>query len=178
MVLVELLCASALAVLVLGATLITFAAVQRSFLASLYQVDSQSDQNRVLSYLRRDLRNASVVQVSAQGTQLTLTMPAQAAPTLNLNLGLPLLSMLTPPHSAPANTTIRYCRQGATIIRESNGVITELSTSATQFEACLSGSTVQINTGFQPRFSLGAKVTAAASTQATTVVHLLSAAQL
>jgi Tfp pilus assembly protein PilW len=176
--LVELLCASSLAVLVLGATMVTFSGVHRSFLASLHQVNAQADQNRVFAYLRRDLRGASAVQIAAQGTQITMSIPAQNVSTMNFNLGSSLLSLLSPPQNAPASTTIRYYRQGTSIIREIGGVTTELSASATQFQASLQGATVRIGTSFQPRFSLGPKASVAAATEATTCVHLLNASQL
>ncbi len=178
MTLVELLCAMTLALLVLGATLVTFVAVQRSFLASLHQVNAQGDQHRVFAYLRRDLRGASSVQVASQGTQLTMRVPQQSAPTLNLNLGASLLSLLAPPEDATTSTTIRYYRQGTSILREVDGVVTELSSSATQFQTELSGSLVRIDASFQPRFSLGVKVSAPAVTQATARVHLLNAVAL
>jgi type II secretory pathway component PulJ len=172
--LVDLLCASALGVVVLAGTMMTFAAVQRSFTASLYQINSLNDQSRVFSYLRRDVRGASSVQISAQGTQLTLAVPAPDTSTLNLNLGASLLSLLAPTQSAASTTTIRYYRQGTSVIREVNGTATELSSSATQFQASLQGTLVQIDTGFQPRFTIGTRSTVGAATQATALVHLLN----
>jgi type II secretory pathway component PulJ len=174
--LVELLCASAIILVVLAGTAVTFAAVQRSLLASLYQMNAQNDQNRVFCYLRRDLRGASSVQLAAQGTELTLSVPAPSTPTLNLNLGASLLSLLTPPQSAPASTTIRYYRQGTSIIREVAGEATELSASATRFQASLQGAQIRIDARFQPRFSL--RGAASAQIETTTFVHLHNATQL
>jgi Tfp pilus assembly protein PilW len=173
--LVELLCASAIILVVLAGTAVTFAAVQRSLLASLYQMNAQNDQNRVFSYLRRDLRGASSVQIAAQGTELTLTIPAASTATLNLNLGASLLSLLSPPQNAPASTTIRYYRHGTSIIREVSGKATELSASATRFQASLQGAQVRLDAAFQPRFSLR---TAAGQIETTTFVHLHNATQL
>ena len=173
MALVELLCASAIAVVILAGAVVTFSAVQRSLLAALYQMNAQNDQNRVLCYLRRDLRGATAVQIAAQGTELSLKQPAPSAASMNLNLGAALLSLLTPPQDAPASTTIRYYRQGTSIIREVEGVATELSASATKFQASLQGSQVRIDTGFQPRFSVRAST--AAQVEVTTFVHLLNA---
>jgi len=175
MTIVELLCAMSMSVIALGAAFVTLITVQRSLNASLYQVDAQGDQNRVFAYLRRDLRGASAVQIDAQGTQLTLTIPAQSTPTFNLNLGLSLLSILTPPQNASNNITIQYYRQGASIIREVNGATTELSSSATLFNVSLSGSLVQINAGFQPHYTLLAQGQSAAASTWTAYVHLLNA---
>ncbi len=172
MALVELLCAAALTIVMIGAALVTFIGVQRSLTASLYQVNAQGDQTRVFAYLRRDLRGASNVQIAAQGTQVTITVPTQSAPTLNLNLGLPLLSLLGSAQTPGATNTIRYYRQGTSVIREFNGAPTVLSTSATQFQVNLSGSLVQINAAFQPRYTLGARTASSASTA---YGHLLNA---
>jgi type II secretory pathway component PulJ len=174
MTLVELLCATSVCVIALGAAFITLITTQRSLNASLYQVDSQGDENRVFAYMRRDLRGASSVQIDAQGTQLTVTIPAQTAPTFNLNLGLSLLSLLTPTQNAPTNTTIQYYRQGTSIIRELNGAPTELSSSATLFNVSLSGSLVQINAAFQPRYTFLCQGQSSASTPFTGYVHLLN----
>ncbi|HSI10618.1 MAG TPA: hypothetical protein VK961_01180 [Chthoniobacter sp.] len=173
--LVELLASAAMLSIILGAALVTFIGVQRSVTTSLYQVNAQSDQNRVFAYVRRDLRGASNVQIAAQGTELTITLPTQAAPTLNLNLGLPLLSLLGPSQTPNASDTIRYYRQGTSVIRELNGAPTVLSTSATLFQATLNGSLVQIDAAFQPRFTLGTRATSSAATTATAYVHLLNA---
>lgn len=171
MALVELLCAAALTIAMIGAALVTLIGVQRSLTASLYQVNAQGDQNRVLAYMRRDLRGASNVQIAAQGTQVTITVPTQSAPTLNLNLGLPLLSLLGSTQTPGTTNTIRYYRQGTSVIREFNGAPTVLSTSATQFQANLSGSLMQINAAFQPRYTIGTRTASAASTA---YVHLLN----
>ncbi len=173
--LVELLASAGMLSIILGGALVTFTGVQRSVTTSLYQVNAQADQNRVFAYVRRDLRGASNVQIAAQGTQLTITSPTQAAPTLNLNLGLPLLSLLGPSQTPNATDTIRYYRQGTSVIRELNGAPTVLSTSATLFQATLSGSLVQIDAAFQPRFSLNCKASSSAATTATAYVHLLNA---
>jgi hypothetical protein len=140
----------------------------------LYQVNAQGDQNRVFAYLRRDLRGAASVAVAAQGTQLTLTVPTQVATTFNLNLGLPLLSLLGPSQTPSATNTIRYYRQGTNIIRELNGVPTALSSSATMFQTTLSGTLVEIDAGFQPRYSLAGQVTTSVATSASAFVHLLN----
>ena len=126
--LVELMVAIAICSVVLGSILGTFIAQQRSLISAVYQMDAQSDESRVMSYLSKDLRNASSVQLQAGGTQATLTIPAPATmPTagvityhFNLNLGLPLLSLLFPPSNGSSSTppstsnvtTIQYYRQG------------------------------------------------------------------
>ena len=173
--LVELLCAGGLVAVVLSAALMTFIGIQRSLAASLYQVNAQGDQNRVFAYLRRDLRGASNVQIAAQGTQVTLTEPTQAAPTLNINLGLPLLSLLGSSTTPGATNTIRYYRQGTSIIREYNGAPTALSTSATSFQVSLNGSLVQIDASFQPRYSFGSHSNPSAAMTVSGYVHLLNA---
>ncbi|EDY18751.1 hypothetical protein CfE428DRAFT_3788 [Chthoniobacter flavus Ellin428] len=175
--LVDLLCATGLIAIAMGAALITFVGVQRSLATSLYQVNAQNDQNRVFAYLRRDLRGASNVQITAQGTQITITVPTQAAPTLNINLGLSLLSLLGPSQTPGATNTIRYYRQGTSIIRELNGTPTGLSTSATAFQVRLHGSLVEIDASFQPRYSFGSHPTSTAATTFSGYVHLLDAAQ-
>ncbi|MDR3405675.1 MAG: hypothetical protein P4L99_24535 [Chthoniobacter sp.] len=175
MSLVELLCASGMVVIAIGAALVTFIGVQRSLTTSIYQMNAQGDENRVFAYLRRDLRGASNVQLAAQGTQITLTVPTQSAPTFNLNLGLSLLSLLGPPQTPGASNTIRYYRQGTSIIRELNGVPTELSSSATLFQVSLSGTLVEIDAAFQPRYSFGSRPTSTAATTVSGYVHLLNA---
>jgi type II secretory pathway component PulJ len=173
--LVDLLCAAGLIAIAMGAALITFVGVQRSLTTSLYQVDAQNDQNRVFAYLRRDLRGASNVQLAAQGTQVTLTIPTQAAPTFNLNLGPSLLSLLGPSQTAGATNTIRYYRQGTSIIREYNGAPAVLSASATAFQVSLNGSLVEIDASFQPRYSFGSHPTSTTATTFSAYVHLLDA---
>lgn len=173
--LVELLASAAMLSIILGGALVTFIGVQRSVTTSLYQVNAQADQNRVFAYIRRDLRGASNVQIAAQGTKVTITLPTQAAPTLNLNLGLPLLSLLGPSQTPNPTDTVCYYRQGTSVIRELNGAPTVLSTSATLFQVTLSGSLVQVDAAFQPRFSLGGKASNSAATTATAYVHLLNA---
>ncbi|MEP6669650.1 MAG: hypothetical protein ABJF10_10885 [Chthoniobacter sp.] len=174
--LVELLCAMGMMVIAVGAALVTFIGIQRSLATSLYQVNAQSDQNRVFAYLRRDLRGASAVQITAQGTEVTVTQSTQSAPTLNLNLGLPLLSLLGAPSSATTTAnTVRYYRQGTSIIREFNGAPTQLTDSATLFQVSRSGTLMQINAAFQPRFSLANRPASTAATTVAAYVHLLNA---
>jgi type II secretory pathway component PulJ len=173
--LVELLCATALVGFASAAALVTFVGVQRSLAASLYQINAQSDQNRVFAYLRRDLRGASNVQISAQGTQVTITSPTQQAPTLNLNLGLSLLSLLGPTQTPNATDTIRYYRQGTSIIREFDGVPTELSSSATLFQVSLSAATVRFDAAFQPRYTVTNRSATPPVTTLSGYVHLLNA---
>ncbi|MGB8355553.1 MAG: prepilin-type N-terminal cleavage/methylation domain-containing protein [Chthoniobacteraceae bacterium] len=178
--LVEMMVSSACAVILFGGMLVTMVAQQRGFIAALYQMDSQADESRVLAYLSRDLRNATSVQISAQGTQVTLTIPTStASPTLNLNLGLPLLSLLSPPTtSGTATETISYYRQGTAIVRQVGTVATQLSTSATQFQIALNGSMVSTTLQFQPTFSIATDVQAATATQVTSSVYLLNSSQL
>lgn len=172
---VDLLCACGLIAIAMGAALVTFVGVQRSLVTSLYQVNAQGDQNRVFAYMRRDLRGASNVQITAQGTQVTITEPTQAAPTLNLNLGLSLLSLLGPSTTPGATNTISYYRQGTSIIREFNGAPAVLSTSATTFQVSLNGSLIEIDAAFQPRYSLRNQATSTAATAFSGYVHLLNA---
>ena len=106
--LVETMVAAAVSLVLFGAVLASFIAQQRAFVAALYQMDSQGDENRVLAYISRDLRQASVVSITANGTNVALTLPVQAAPTLNINLGLPLLSLLGGSTTPPATTAIQY----------------------------------------------------------------------
>lgn len=173
--LVDLLCACGMLAIAMGAALVTFVGAQRSLATSLYEVNAQGDQNRVFAYMRRDLRGASNVQITAQGTQVTITEPTQAAPTLNINLGLSLLSLLGPSTTPGATNTISYCRQGTSIIRTVNGAPTVLSTSATLFQVSLNGSLVEIDAAFQPRYSLRNQATSTAATTFSGYVHLLNA---
>jgi type II secretory pathway component PulJ len=174
MTLVELLCACAIGVMILAGAAVTFSAVQRSLLASLYQMNAQNDANRVLCYLRRDLRGATNVQIAAQGSEVTLSLPVESTPALNLNLGASLLSLLTP-QNAPTSKTVRYYRQGTTVLREADGATTELSSSATNFRVELQGTVVRVDGGFQPRFSI--RPLAGAQIETTAVVHLLNSVQ-
>jgi prepilin-type N-terminal cleavage/methylation domain-containing protein len=172
--LVELLCAAAIFLIGLGAAFVTYLEVQHSLFTSLYQISAQDDQSRVFGYLRRDLRGASGVQISAGGTQLNLTVPTQPATTFNLNLGLSLLSLLGPTQTPNATETIQWYRQGTSVIREVNGVSTVLSSSATQFQCTLSGTEVQITAGFQPRYTFFNQNTVSPATSVTACVHLLN----
>lgn len=177
MALVELLTASSIALMVFAGAAVTLVAVQRSFMASLSQIDSQADQNRVFSYLRRDLRGASAVQIAAEGTQLTITSPAKTKPPVNLNLGAALLSLLMPPQSVPSSVTVRYYRQGTSILRETGGASVELTKSATQFQCALQGGAVRVDAGFQPRYTFGVRSLAGATTKASASVRLLNTQQ-
>jgi type II secretory pathway component PulJ len=176
--LVETMVATALSVVIFGAILVTFSIQERCFIAALYQMDTQQDESRVMAYLSKDLRNATAIQLQAAGTQVTLTIPAQTAYSFNLNLGLSLLSLLSPPTSSSGSTTIVYYRQGSSILREVNGVSTCLTSSATQFSISQTGSLACINLGFQPRFCVVSNGSTSSGTQVTTYVYLLNSGQL
>jgi len=178
MTLVELMTAASISAIVFGSIMVTFVAQQRSFVAALYQMDAQQDESRVMAYLSKDLRNASAIQLQAGGTQATLTIPSQTSYSLNLNLGLPLLSLLAPPANASNNTTIVYYRQGASIMREVNGVATALTTCATQFTLSPSGSMARVDMSFQPRFSVFSNASNPPATQVTSFVFLPNTGQL
>jgi len=178
MTLVELMVSTTVSAIVFGSIMVTFVAQQRSFVAALYQMDAQQDESRVMGYLSKDLRNASAIQLQAGGTEATLTIPAQTSYTLNLNLGLPLLSLLAPPSNAANNTTIVYYRQGAAIMREVNGVATALTTCATGFTLSPAGSMARVDMTFQPRFSIFSNPSNPPATQVTTFVFLPNAGQL
>ena len=175
MALVEVLSASALGALLVAGTMTTFSAVQRSFVGSLYQISSQNDQNRVFSNLRRDLHGATSVAIGGAGTDVTLTIPAASLSPMNGNLGASLLSLLAPPDPA-TSTTVRYYRQGTSIIREVAGVgTTVLASSATKFEATrLLGRLVKVDAGFQPRFSLAGRAGLGTANEASAYAHLQS----
>ncbi len=176
MALVEVLSASALGALLVAGTMTTFSAVQRSFVASLYQISSQNDQNRVFSNLRRDLHGATSVKIPGEGTDvMTLTIPAASVYPMNGNLGASLLSLLAQPDPA-TSTTVRYYRQGTSVIREVAGVgTTVLASSATKFEATrLLGRLVKVDAGFQPRFSLAGRAGLGTANEASAYAHLQS----
>ncbi len=176
--LVEVMIASAVAVIMFGGMLVTLIAQQRGFIAALFQMDAQGDESRVMAYLSRDLRNATAVSISAQGTQVTLTVPTSSAPgTLNVNLGLPLLSLLTPSSSSPTTQTITYYRQGTAVIRQVGNVQTQLSNSATQFLVSRAGTMVSTNLTFQPCFAICTDASTSNGTQVTSCVYLLNASQ-
>lgn len=178
MTLIEMMAATSVSAIVFASIMVTFVAQQRSFVAALYQMDAQQDESRVMGYLSKDLRNASSIQLQAGGTKATLTIPGQTSYSLNLNLGLPLLSLLAPPSSASNNTTVVYYRQGASIMREVNGVATALTTCATQFALSPSGSMARVDMSFQPRFSVFSNSSNPPATQVTTFVFLPNAGQL
>ncbi|CAN5147403.1 hypothetical protein BH20VER2_BH20VER2_04290 [soil metagenome] len=174
MALVEVLSASALGALLVAGTMTTFSAVQRSFVGSLYQISSQNDQNRVFSYLRRDLHGATSVKIPGEGTDvMTLTIPAASVYPMNGNLGASLLSLLAQPDPA-TSTTVRYHRQGTSLIREVAGVGTVLASSATKFEATRLGLLVKVDAGFQPRFSLADRAGLGTANEASAYAHLQS----
>ncbi len=92
---------------------------------------------------------------------------------MNGNLGASLLSLLAPP--APAtSTTVRYYRQGTSIIREVAGVGTVLASSATKFEATRLGLLVKVDAGFQPRFSVAGRAGLGTANEASAYAHLQS----
>ncbi len=173
MALVEVLCASAVGAVLVAGTMTTFSAVQRSFVASLYQISSQNDQNRVFSNLRRDLHGATTVAIGGAGTDVTLTIPAASLSPMNGNLGASLLSLLAPPDPA-TSTTVRYYRQGTSMIREVAGVGTVLASSATKFEATRLGLLVKVDAGFQPRFSVAGRAGLGTANEASAYAHLQS----
>ncbi len=173
--LLEVMLSASIGAVVLFGVIITFSTLNRSFQAALYQMDSQGDESRVLAYLSRDLHQASTVQVSAGGTALTLSIPTQSAPTLNLNLGLPLLALLNNSGTAPAVTTVQYYRQGSTIIRDTGTSTKELSSSATKFQVMTTGGMARVDLAFQPRFSIAGSSATAPSVPVSAYVDLLNA---
>jgi type II secretory pathway component PulJ len=160
---------------VLFGVVITFSTLNRSFQAALYQMDSQGDESRVLAYLSRDLHQASSVQMSAGGTALTLSIPMASTPTLNVNLGLPLLSLLNSSSTSPAVSTVQYYRQGSTIIRDTGSTTTALSSSATSFQVTKTGGMVRVDLAFQPRFSIAGASATSPSIAVSAYVDLLNA---
>jgi len=176
--LMEVMIAGTLFSLTLGTILWSSIGMQHSFQGALYQMDAQSDGSRVLAYISRDLRNSTSVQLNAGGTDVTLTIPLQSSPTLNLNLGLPLLSLLSPPSgSGSSTTTVRYYRQGTSVIRETNGKTTELSSSANSFVVSVSGTVATVDTAFQPQFSWQTASGSSPVCHMSGVVTLLNAGQ-
>ncbi len=174
----EMVLAAAVVTVILGSIVTTFSALQGSFLASEYQIDAQADESRVLAYISRDIRQASTVQVSADNASLTLSVPSTSTPTLNLNLGPALLSLLGVSGSAPGSTTIQYYRQGTSIIRNVGGTSTALSSSATNFQVTMMGSLARIDVAFIPRYSMQTSTTKPPPTQMTGFVSLMNANQL
>ena len=82
--LIELLVAVAIGAMIMGWGMLAFLALQRSFEAANYQMTAQNDQLRVLDYLSRDVRTASVVTVLNNGGKITATLPTSASSTLSL----------------------------------------------------------------------------------------------
>lgn len=154
--LVEVMTAAAVAVILFGGMLITLMEQQRTFISALYEMDAQGDESRVQAYLSRDLRQATSMQISTDGSEVTLAIPStSAAFTLNSNLGLPLLSLLSTSSTGSATTTVSYYREGTSVVRDVGGAETQLSSSATQFQVSRNGTLAWTDMAFQPAFSQG-----------------------
>lgn len=175
--LVEIMMASSVSLMMLAGMLMTLIAQQRAFVASLYQMDAQADESRVLGYISRDLRNASSIDISAEGEQVTLTVPVSSGTTtsLNANLGLPLLSLISSGTTTTATQTITYYREGTAIIRQVGSTSqTQLSSSATQFSVSRSGVMVNVSVSFQPAYSIATNTGAANGTTINSSIYLLN----
>ena len=179
--LTELLIGMAIGSVTLAGVSVASLSLQRSFTAADYQMTAQNDQLRVLDYLSRDLRMASVVTVLNGGTKVTLTLPPATPALLNLNLG-PLLSSLgvtgggASPAASPSTSTVSYYLEGGQLLRDTNNVQTVIADTVDDLEFTRAGSFVTTSILFTPRFLLTATDGAQASTRASNCVYLRNAA--
>ena len=158
---------------------VSMVSLQRSFSAADYQMTAQNDQLRVLGYLSRDVRTASVVTIQNGGTSVSLTMPPANPSLLNLNLG-PTLTSLQPVCVSLVGqtnaTTVSYYLEGGQLIRDASGAQTIVAATVDDLEFTRQGSFLTTSVLFTPRFSMNPTTASQQSTRVSNCIYLQNAA--
>jgi hypothetical protein len=145
----EMMIASAVSIVLVGIGLIASISIQRSFDASIRYANSQSEQVRVLDYLALDLRRA--LNVTSANGQLTITIPdfydAAGEPRM------PAIVNALPKYGGNP-ITVRYFRNGARVLRESDGVATPIAENVQDFQFAFQdfGQVIEAAITFVPTF--------------------------
>ena len=181
--LVELLVATGVSGLVLGALVAGSIALQRSFAATIDYGNAQSDQMRISDYLAVDMRRALTVVPDGAGG-VTMTLPnyynsdgTAKSPTVISTMGWPskkrkkkkhkhqnIIISQTTAYDAGATTTVKYYKGNAGAVgkdpakfyRESAGIARAIATDVSDFQVTLSedGDLARTSITFTPRFKM------------------------
>lgn len=181
--LVELLVATGVTGLVLGALVTGAIALQRSYAATIDYATAQSDQMRISDYLAVDMRRALTVDPDGTGG-VTMTLPnyynsdgTAKSPTVISTMGWPakkrkkkkhkhqnIITAQTTTYDAGATITVKYYKGNAAALgkdpakfyRESAGVARAIATDVSDFKVTLSedGDIARTRITFTPRFKM------------------------
>ena len=121
-VLAEVLIATAVTSVLAAAMLTGISTLQRSFRAAQHHAKSQIDQTRLLSYIARDLRRATTVNVDtfAGSERLTLTIPDyydNANKPRDPRINNDAIQYGDPALAVPDPVTVRFYKSGSTVFR-------------------------------------------------------------
>ena len=147
-------------------------ALQRSFNASMKYVKSQAEQVRVLDYMSMDLRRA--LTVSTANSQLLLTIPDYY--DANGNPRMPSITDGYAVYGSAANAvSIRYYKDGSSIMRSSGGTTVAIAQNVEDFQFNFSdfGQVIQVSISFVPTFSQNGNQEAARGGTTATIRTLL-----
>src|SRR5438093_1041619 len=141
----ETMVATGISSLVFAAIITASVALYRSFNAVDAYFSTQMQQLRIIDYLNRDVKRATVVTTSANLQSITVTMPnylIKAGDTeANANaslIGLPRSPTVTLTATGPqvnygtGNTTVVYSINNNSILRTENGQVTTIASSTDQ----------------------------------------------
>jgi Tfp pilus assembly protein PilW len=171
--LVETMIAAAAGSIVLTALAVGSVALQRGIAAAEHQVECQEDQLRVLDYISRDLRRATVVTFLNQNRKLVLTLPGQPAALAGGGLPLPTVTDGVVRYGT-SNATVTYSIEGTNFLRTENTKSLTLSTRLEEFIASPDRlPLVTLRLTFTPRFSKSA----GAASRVAQEVKILTAAR-
>ena len=170
--LAELLVGMAVGSVTLGAVALTSVSLQRSFEAANYQMTAQNDQLRVLDYLSRDLHLASAVTILNDGEKISVTLPSTSTTSIQLDLGPVVGSLRSGSSGATTVQTVSYYVEGGELIRDVDGIQTNLADTVADAQFTQSGSFVTVSILFTPRFSTSVSTARQQATRASSCVYL------
>lgn len=151
--LVELLVGAGIAVTIFGSLLVASITLQRGFSAAADQSGAQRDQMRVVDYITRDLRRATAVTVTNNGSKLTVSIPDHHDPS-GSGISVPTISAEGLVAYGNPPRTVSYFVEGATFLRIEEGVEKVIANTVEQFQVVQSSpSVVTFSIGFSPHFS-------------------------
>ena len=150
--LVEMMMAAALTAAILGCIVAGANALRHGVSAADFHVTAQTEQLRIFDYVGRDLRNATSVTIINAGTRLDLVIPSDETGSLAMHLELPSVGTLHTT-TAAGSQAISFYREGDRLIRECDGVQTELAGTVTDFSVSRSGALMKIEAIFSPKFA-------------------------
>lgn len=151
--LVEMMAGTAICTTIFGLSIGGLMSMQRSFLAADFQSTAENDQLRVSDYLSGDLRPATSVIISNNGKQIDVTIPADSSSITQVHLNIPVLGPLLGGIPVPAPRQVRYSLSGTDLYRTENNARVLIAQNLTTFQATQTGTTVNVNSSFQPQYS-------------------------